>query len=98
MSKFARGWIRPRFARWRILTTTFLSVFFLPGRFFVREPELAPKDLGAKECEDAEKEKEENEKGHNRFDRVDQRPKQVLKGSPVPGTRVRLFNGGYTNS
>ena len=56
-------------------------------------PELAAKDLGAQEGKDAEKEKEEDEERHDRLDRVDQRTEQVLKGSPVPGTRIRLFIG-----
>ena len=53
-------------------------------------PELAAKDLCAQEGKDAEKEKEEDEEGHDRLNRVDQRTKQVLKGSPVPETRIRL--------
>ena len=53
-------------------------------------PELAAEDLGAQEGKDAEKEKEEDEEGHDRLNRVDQRPQQVLKGSPVPETRIRL--------
>ena len=53
-------------------------------------PELAAKDLGAQEGKDPEKEKEENEEGDDRLNRVDQRAEQVLKGSPVPGTRIHL--------
>ena len=57
-------------------------------------PELAAKDLGAQEGKDAEKEKEENEEGDDRLNRVDQGAEQVLKGSPVPETRICLFIGG----
>ena len=74
MSKFALGWIRPRFARCRILGNIFLSwARKLPP------PELAAKDLGAQEGKDAEKEKEENEEGDDRLNRVDQGAEQVLK-------------------
>ena len=57
-------------------------------------PELATKDLGAQEGKYAEKEKEEDEEGHDRLNRVDQRAEQVLKGSPVPGARIRLVIRG----
>ena len=53
-------------------------------------PELAAKDLSAQEGKDAEKEKEENEEGHDRLNRVDERAEEVLKGSPIPGTRIHL--------
>ena len=53
-------------------------------------PELAAKDLGAQEGKDAEKEKKENEKGDDRFDRVDKRPEEILQRSPIPKTRICL--------
>ena len=53
-------------------------------------PELAAKDLGSQEGKDPEKEKEENEKGDDRLDRVDQGAEKVLEGSPVPATRTCL--------
>ena len=64
---------------------------FSPNPDPLSPPELAAKDLGAQEGKDAEKEKEEDEEGDDRFNRIDQRPKQVLKGPPVPETsRIRL--------
>ena len=53
-------------------------------------PELAAKDLGAQEGKDAEKEKKENEKGDDCFDRVDKRPEKILQRSPIPKTRICL--------
>ena len=45
---------------------------------------LSPKDLSAKQGEDAQKEKQKDKKGNDRLYWVDQRAKQVLKRFPVP--------------
>ena len=79
--------MKPRLARCFSLEATFLT--FSPARD-APAPELAAKDLGAQEGKDPEKEKEENEKGDDRLDRVDQGAEKVLEGSPVPATRTCL--------
>ena len=88
MSKLARGMMKPRLARCFSLEATFFNLFS-PARD-APAPELAAKDLGAQEGKDPEKEKEENEKGDDRLDRVDQGAEKVLEGSPVPATRTCL--------
>ena len=87
MSKLARGMMKPRLARCFSLEATFFNLF--PARD-APAPELAAKDLGSQEGKDPEKEKEENEKGDDRLDRVDQGAEKVLEGSPVPATRTCL--------